>query len=466
MACSRYLIEYGASDSSGVAATPLTISITFVEVALVTGSFLFIGQANSTLEAQQHAAQLYTAGTAPNSAFTADIAAVFQTWLASNVTTYVDEVTAALGATTAVVAAVNTLELGLFSSVLVSDVTVLNATVDQNVTSLLSTNSSSASQTYAYNVTLQVAVLTADMLLSVFVDVLNSTDSRRRLLSNSELATAAVQNSMLSLPNHMLVRPHAAILPGKLHFADGLLAEPSHSVATSRHLPFRLPPESTQQGRGLAGKWAAIMQNSGVAQTDGCPASGCGHAAPLNNFPALFHSALHQIMMLHAMGHSRSLQSTTSTSEFPLVSLLTFKVDLLLAAFGSTSGCSTASVTALFYDDEDAPESLDDLCGTDSGTVDLTMNQALLASTNSSIPLLQVCPIPLQLHSGLLHLTCVLPVDKGSYRISSRLCPDLRQSVHPYCTFLIAIMPGIKVCLRGQLPKLKAVAQCLCHAGC
>ena len=101
-------------------------------------------------------------------------------------------------------------------------------------------------------------------------------------------------------------------------------------------------------------------------------------------------------MMLHAPGHLRSLQSTTS--EFPLVSLLTFKVDLLLAAFASTSRCSTASVTALFYDDEDTPESLDDLCGTDSGAVDLTMNQALLASTNSSIPLLQVCPIPLLLH--------------------------------------------------------------------
>ncbi len=203
MACFRYLIEYGASDSSGVAAAPLTISITFVEVALVTGSFLFIGQADSTIEAQQHAAQLYTPGTAPNSAFTADIATVFQTWLASNVTTYVDQMTAALGASTAVIAAVNTLELGIFSTVLVPDVTVLNATIDQNVTSLLSINSSNPSQTYAYNVTLQVA----DMLLSVFVDVLNSTDSRRRLLSSSDLASAAVQNSMLPLPKHMLARP-------------------------------------------------------------------------------------------------------------------------------------------------------------------------------------------------------------------------------------------------------------------
>ena len=394
MACSRYLIEYGASDSSCVAAAPLTISITFVEVALVTGSFLLIGQADSTLEAQQHAAQLYTPGTAPNSAFTADIAMVFQTWLASNVTTYVDQMTAALGATTAVVAAVNTLELGLFSSVLVSDVTVLNATIDQNVTSLLSINSSSASQSYAYNVTLQVAVLTADMLLSVFVDVLNSTDSRRRLLSSSDLASAAVQNSMLPLPNHILVRPHAAVLPGKLHFADGLLAESSQSASISKLLPFSLPPESMQQAQGLAGNWTTVMQTSGIAKTDGCPASGCSHAAPLKSFQAEFHNSLHQVTMLHAMGHSRSLQSTTPASEFPLVSLLTFKVDLLLAAFGSTSGCSTASMTALFYDDEDTPELLDDLCGTDSGAEDLSMNQALLASTNSSIPLLQVCPMP------------------------------------------------------------------------
>jgi hypothetical protein len=413
MACFRYLIEYGASDSSGVAAAPLTISITFVVVALVTGSFLFIGQADSTIEAQQHAAQLYTPGTAPNSAFTADIATVFQTWLASNVTTYVDQMTAALGASTAVIAAVNTLELGIFSTVLVPDVTVLNATIDQNVTSLLSINSSNPSQTYAYNVTLQVAVLTADMLLSVFVDVLNSTDSRRRLLSSSDLASAAVQNSMLPLPKHMLARPdRAAVLPGKM------LAESSQSASTSKHLPFSMLPESIPQGGGLAGNWAAIVQNIGVEQTDGCPAVGCSHAAPLNSFPALFHSTLHQIMMLHATGHLRSLQSTTSASEFPLASLLTFKVDLLLAAFGSTSGCSTASVTALFYDDEDTPESLDDLCGTDSGAVDLSMNQALLASTNSSIPLLQVCVKPLLLHWCFFELTCILPVEKGCYGMS------------------------------------------------
>ena len=341
------------------------------------------------------------------------VASVFQSWLTSATSSYVDQLTATLGTTAATVAATNTIELGLFSSVLTADVTVLDVAIDQNVTMALNVNSSEVSQNYAFNVTLQVAVLTADMLLSVFVDVLNSTDSRRRLLSSSDLASAAVQNSMLPLPKHMLARPdRAAVLPGKM------LAESSQSASTSKHLPFSMLPESIPQGGGLAGNWAAIVQNIGVEQTDGCPAVGCSHVAPLNSFPALFHSTLHQIMMLHATGHLRSLQSTTSASEFPLASLLTFKVDLLLAAFGSTSGCSTASVTALFYDDEDTPESLDDLCGTDSGAVDLSMNQALLASTNSSIPLLQVCVKPLLLHWCFFELTCILPVEKGCYGMS------------------------------------------------
>ena len=63
----------------------------------------------------------------------------------------------------------------------------------------------------------------------------------------------------------------------------------------------------------------------------------------------------------------------------------------MLAAFGGTSGCSTSSMAALFYDDADVPDSLDDLCGTDGGTVDLSMNEALLATVKSTVPLLQVC---------------------------------------------------------------------------
>jgi len=88
----------------------------------------------------------------------------------------VDQLTAALGTSADTVAAINSLELGLFSSVLAPDVAILSATIDHNVTAALSCNSSNV---YAYSVTLQVAVLTADMLLSVFVNVLNSTYTRQ-----------------------------------------------------------------------------------------------------------------------------------------------------------------------------------------------------------------------------------------------------------------------------------------------
>ncbi len=183
----RYQIQYTVFDANSVAATPLTISITFVEVALVTGSFLFIGQANSMSSAQLQAQQLNTTEAAPNAAFTTAVASVFRSWLASATTSYVDQLTATLGTTAATVAATNTIELGLFSSVLTTDVTVLNVAIDENVTMALNVNSSEIMQNYAFNVTLQVVVLTADMLLSVFVDVLNSTYTRRRLLGSSAL---------------------------------------------------------------------------------------------------------------------------------------------------------------------------------------------------------------------------------------------------------------------------------------
>ena len=401
---SRYLIEYSVSDSSGVAATPLAISITFVEVAVVTGSFLFIGQADNATEAAQHATQLCTSGTAPNSALTTDIAAVFQTWLASNVTTYVEQMTATLGTSTAVVAAVNTLELSLFSSVLTADVTVLNATIDQNVTSSINVNSSATTQTYAYNVTLEVVVLTADMLLSVFVDVLNSTTSRRRLMSVLDGSSAVVDSSMLLMPSCIPAIDRAADsrnLPGNV------LVEPCQTAPQSEHLPINLLVNAAQPDQGPGGSMAVSMPKGPscstalqASHTGGChmhqaacavPLRAQSDATPCVGGTALVDSMPHpQQVLLHSKAGARSLQSTTSASAFPLASLLTFKVDLMLAAFGGTSGCSTTSMAALFYDDADVPDSLDDLCGTDGDTEDFSMNEALLASVNSTVPLLQV----------------------------------------------------------------------------
>ena len=383
------------SDSSGEAATPLTLSITFVEVALVTGSFLFIGQADTAAQAQQHATQLYTVGAAPNTALTADVAAVYLTWLTANVTGYVEQMTAALGTSTALVSAINTLELSLFSSVQVSDVTVLNATIAQSITSMLNVNSSNTVQNYCFNVTLQVTVLTADMLLSVFVNVLNSTTSRRHLMTNSDLLSTAISSYMLPLTAHVPAEPDLAAVSS--HLSGSMLAEPFQNATISKHLPSGMVIEAFQHEQVPTGSKAGSTLSCSSAQqtphTDGrqieqtaqilgTQSVATGSSVWPTSIDSMLH--LHQMML-----HARRLQSTTSASAFPLVSLLTFKVGLMLAAFGGTSGCNTATVAALFYDDEETPESLNTLCGTDGGS-DLSMNKALLASTNSSVPLLQV----------------------------------------------------------------------------
>ena len=65
-------------------------------------------------------------------------------------------------------------------------------------------------------------------------------------------------------------------------------------------------------------------------------------------------------------------------------------MDMLLAAFSGTSGCSTDGLTDLFYEDSEPPDTLAELCGGDGGSQDLSLNTALLGTANSSVPLLQV----------------------------------------------------------------------------
>ncbi len=364
----RYQIQYTVSDANNVAATSLTISITFVEVALVTGSFLFIGQANSTSSAQVQAQQLNTIGATPNAAFTTAVASVFQSWLTSATSSYVGQLTATLGTTAATVAATNTIELGLFSSVLTADVTVLNVALDQNATMALNVNSSEISQNYAFNVTLQVVVITADMLLSVFVDVLNSTYTRRRLLGSSAVSwtqpdahhetSQAMQTSpevtslLLDKPPLSFQQPHQSLVASKTDYTR----QPETQMHSSRSSAVT---STMQQERG----------QSMLAPED----------KPLEQ------------PIAGVISHSRSLQSSGSSSTvFPLASLLQFKMDMLLAAFSGTSGCSTDSLTDLFYEDSEAPDTLAELCGDDGGSQDLSLNTALLGVADSSVPLLQV----------------------------------------------------------------------------
>ena len=184
-----------------------------MEVAFVTGSLFFMAQAESVSHAQQHAAQLYATGTATNAAVTADLATVLHMWLMSATSAYVDQMTASLGATAQAVAAVDVLRLGLFSTVAQTDVKVLSASIDWELSATLYTNSSGATQNYAYNVTVQIAVLTSDMLLSVFVDVINSRTSRRRLHSDSDNIAASLNCSSctVALPFHRTLQTDSSM---------------------------------------------------------------------------------------------------------------------------------------------------------------------------------------------------------------------------------------------------------------
>ena len=367
----RYQIQYTVSDANNRAAAPLSISITFVEVAVVTGSLLFISQAPNATTAQQQAAQLFNPATPPNFALTTAVAAVFRTWLTSTTSAYVRQLTSTLGTSAATVAATNTLQLGLFSAVKTPDVTVLDAAIDQTTTLALNANSSSGSlQSYAYNVTLQVVVLTADMLLSVFVDVLNATYTRRRLLSSPDLLCS--------------MQP-----------AEDCLSALSAPASTSKSSQQHMHSLFDQRLEASAAQQLGLVRQRSVRNVVETPATlqqlREGVLAPPN-------ISLQQYLLSLGSNHSRGLlasggstNSSASSSSFPLASLLMFKMQLVLAAFTGTSGCDRGTLVDLFYQNADPPDILARVCRDREAGVDVSLDEALrAAAANSSVPLMQV----------------------------------------------------------------------------
>ena len=360
------------SDSNGKAATPLVLNITFVESAIVTGSFTFISQAAGDSDAQEIALALYNTSSVVNAAFTATIASVFQSWLADTTSAYVSQLTADLESGAALIQAINAARLSLFGDVLQSDVRVLNSTVDQNITAQLVTNSTASVQSYAYNVTMQVTVLTANLLSSVFVDVLNNTSSRRHLLG-----AASLFRSDPVEPQHSIT---TAWLAGSKTRSNG--SNLCRDVSMDAH-------NRCSASSSILSSMRMYNSNSSTMSSSSMPIA-----------PTLYSSSSntqgHITGSMEAMGHfanSRKLQATQASSVFPLASLLMFKMDLTLAAFLGTSGCSTDNIAVLFYDGADTPEVLEQLCG--SSDNDFSLSQALLAVANSSIPLFQVSKMPL-----------------------------------------------------------------------
>ena len=470
----RYQIQYDVSDSEGRAATSLILNITFVESAIITGSFFFIGQADSDSTAQDNALALYNTSSVVSAAFTATVASVFQLWLIGTTSAYVDQLTSGLGLESYSTQATNVARLALFSDVTQPEVQVLNSTVDQNLTAQLVDNSAAGVQTYAYNVTLQVTVLTATLLSSVFVNVLNSTSSTRHLLSSSPSLRSDQYEAQHSIITKASAQ-QAGLVAAAFTTAAGWPADRSSSIgmySSSRHsrnssiissidmYSSNSKTSSTVNGSGVhshtklyidspsidnssslkqsmysnssssMGQSVYISSSDSHSMKQGVYSStqkrsvyGSSHSSSNSEQSVIAGS---NSMTKHSMyisssspqsdnissclmqtGRSsrledsseavgsRRLQAITSSSAFPLASLLLFKMDLTLAAFEGTSGCSTDNIADLFYDGADVPEALSQLCG--SSGDDLSLSQALLALANSSIPLFQVNDVlPLQ----------------------------------------------------------------------
>lgn len=403
-----------------MAATPITISITFVEVAVVTGSFLFIGQAPNASAAQQVTIQLNSTASAANAALTTAVASVFRTWLALATSSYVGELTATLGVTAATIAASNTLQLGLFSSVQMQDVTVTDAVIDPNVTAALNVNrSADAPQNYAYNVTLRVVVLTADMLVSVFVDVLNSTSgpARRLLVSKpghsagdlwatSELKRSAEASTQDKAPD----ASHASVqkLPPSLTADAQVLLQQlgftklwHHPPADAATMHLGTEPETDSNHAQQAQHAPSLLMQSDAATVAPRyePDTASRNSQPQRPAPSMLlqsdmhgsHTpSQHEAQAAHYLLLRHLLQSAAGTAPFPLTSLLFFKRTLVLDAFFSTSGCSNESIADLFYQGSAVPPTLGALCWGGGSAADRSLDAALLGISNSSVPLLQV----------------------------------------------------------------------------
>ena len=389
----RYQLQYTVVDADGRGAQPITLSVTFVEKAVVTASLLFMGHAPSPGAAQTQIEMLNSSNTRFSKAFSNATASALQTWLASATAAYVQQMTNSLGTTADMVAAVNTLRLGLFSSVTQLDVTVLDVGINDTLSAAANFNSSSLVQKYVYNVTLQVVVLTADMLLSVFVDVLNSTYVRRRLLSISQLATAHPFQPgapAYSLSDTAFTDDQAQQINSKSSTTKSSLMLSANSVSGLKDMQYvHTPMQDMRYGRKLMEN----MHDGHRSNMDmHVPASAALGQSQLSASLSQQQSGVSRLL------HLRSLLTASNSTAFPLAS------ELVLSALIRTSGCDTDTLADLFYDSSNVPDTIDELCGAASSFSALAWDHTLQAAANEGIPLLQVR----QMHCHVVMV--VLPV--------------------------------------------------------
>ena len=179
----RYQLTYSVTDSSGAAAVPLNLNVNIYESGQVQASLLLISQAPNASAAAAWAAAIPYTNSSGNAALRSALAGSLSAWLAG------------VGPTTAVAEAATTIfdsvDAFAYSAVQQSNVALLNATLLQNLSSYIMSNSSNSSDsaTSGSNFAVLVAVQVIVNSTAYATTVTGSSSRRRELLVQAEAGT-------------------------------------------------------------------------------------------------------------------------------------------------------------------------------------------------------------------------------------------------------------------------------------
>ena len=179
----RYQLTYSVTDSSGTAAAPLTLNLNIYESGQVQASLLLMSQAPNASAAAAWAAAIAHANYSGNAALRSALAGSLSAWLVG-----VGPMTAVAEAATTVFDSVDAFA---YSAVQQSNVALLNATLLQNLSSYIMSNSSNSSYsvTSGSNFAVLVAVQVTVNSTAYATTVTSSSSRRRELLVQAEAGT-------------------------------------------------------------------------------------------------------------------------------------------------------------------------------------------------------------------------------------------------------------------------------------
>ena len=248
----RYQLTYSVTDSSGTAAVPVILNVNIYESGQVQASLLLMSQAPNASAAAAWAATIPHTNYSGNAALRTALAASLSAWLTG------------VGPTTAVAEAATTvfdsLDAFAYSAVQQSNVALLNATLLQNLSSYIMSNSSysSYSGTSGSNFAVLVAVQVIVNSTAYATTVISSSSRRRELLVQAETGV----NFRLAA-THSMALPSAAAGAGRPHRRQ--LQADTSSIVFALDLKLQLLIDAFQSVSSCNGSAITSLYYEGVA---------------------------------------------------------------------------------------------------------------------------------------------------------------------------------------------------------